>query len=109
MIKQRIKGKDNETIGYMVADVVGNSLPFNNFISIGISLCHKKDKFNKGIGEVIAIKRMCEYEKTYKFRDTNTPYRSNMGDQLNSFVFRCNRYYKDKCVILPKVEFVVYE
>lgn len=105
MIKQRIKiwdDKDNDiTVGYMIADVINI-----NYVAIGVSVCHSSDKFDREIGELLAYHRIYTPYKQYKIKNYNKQYGMRVQTQVQQFIERCSRYYKDKAIILPRIEYI---
>ena len=84
LIKYIRKGKRQKK-GVLVA------VPVDGQVRLGWSLCHKRDKFNKEFGKKIAISRaLCG-------KQVKMP--PSLKDEMNMFVIRASRYYKDKEVV----------
>ena len=80
----------------------------DNCVSIGLSICHETDKFDKVKGRKMAEERVQFYRVPYQLKNR---YNCRMIDetvwvQFIQFVDRCNRYYRNSMVILPKVRLV---
>lgn len=117
-ISQRIKLFNEHgqavTVGYMVADIINKR--HYNFVSIGVSVCNPEDEFKLFKAKFIARKRQKNYLKSYQIKNrkdkpigelrrSNDPYYADIYNQIDEFIFRCHRYYKDKMVCIPKIEF----
>ena len=107
------QGQNRKPIGCMVARLVPVSpnpdSPY--MVAIGVSLCNTEyDKFNKRIAEQMAIMRATLYYNSYKLKDKCLGARENkfhyLHNEINEFIEKCSRYYKDKNIILPKIIFV---
>ena len=106
MLIQRIRVENdygnNECVGYMVANPMDSN---KDFVTIGISLCHRSDRHNKKQGRELAIMRTNNYTIPYKIKSTKYFYNDIYNCILN-FLGRCSAFYKDKNVILPKIKFI---
>jgi hypothetical protein len=87
MIKCYIRNRNGNPVGVVIAEkIIGNP-------SIGWSLCCKRDKFSKEMGECIALNRAEKYaslppeEVLPKVPRTVQPY-------YNYMVNRANKYFK---------------
>lgn len=113
MIKQRIRIQDEKgsmvTIGYLMADYLPTD---ETIVSIGISVCHKTDEFDREKGETLAFERLLRPLETTRIReldcDCGCGHRRrdeySIRNQLDNFIDRCFNYYKDRNVILPKIK-----
>jgi len=104
MIKQRIKkwvtnNNQRVLVGYLIADTL---LDNPDFVSIGISICHPTDKFDREVGELLAYQRINKYDTNIVIKDKYRYYEI----QFDHFLSRCRRYFKDKNVIVPKIFFI---
>ena len=111
-IKQNWKGQVRN-IGCLVAKLVqiGNDPDSPFVVAIGVSFCNTKhDKFDKRIAEDIATGRAINHHKEYKLKDKYL-YHNGVGnvylhDEIQRFILRCMRYYKNKSIFLPKIIFI---
>lgn len=99
MIFERINmftGKCTQTVGVLVA------IPLNDItFSIGMAKCNTKhDKFNLEEGIQLAIERAMAYDVPVRF-----PANEELEDKYFKFVERAMTYYKNKCLIVPKIYF----
>jgi hypothetical protein len=96
----------NSTIGYMVAKkvILSDKKVTNSYIVIGLSVCHKKDTFDKGIGRTLAEYRAHNITEPYVIYD-NT-FLAKIKDQLDIFVFECQQKFPECNIILPKIKFI---
>jgi len=85
LIKYIRKGKKKK--GVVVA------VPVNeDKVKFGWSMCHRRDKFDKDFGKKIAIERaLCN-------RSITAP--KSIKKDLEGFIARATRYYKDKSVLV---------
>ena len=107
------KGQFRNT-GCMAATLVqltnDNNSPY--VVAIGVSLCNlQHDKFDKKIARDIAISRAKKHWKEYKLKNKYlyaVEYWSSihLKDEIDKFIQRCMRYYKDKSILHPKIIFV---
>ena len=112
-IKQNWKGQVRN-IGCLVAKLIqiSDDPNYPYMVAIGVSFCNTRhDKFDKRIAEDIAIGRAMNHHKEYKLKDKQLYYDDSRGivylkDEVERFILRCMRYYKDKNIILPKIIFV---
>lgn len=112
-IKQNWKGQI-QNVGCMAATLVqltnDNNSPY--VVAIGVSFCNlQHDKFDKKIARDIAISRAKKHWKEYKLKNKYlyaVEYWSNMylKDEIDKFIQRCMRYYRDKSILHPKIIFV---
>ena len=109
-IREYIRDPFGNPMGLMLA-TINEDYPM--FVNIGVSMCHKNDKFDKKIAYDIANKRAknpnVKYKiklYTYKHMTRNRPYMRNTDDCIEEFIGRCSRYFKNKMIILPKIEFI---
>lgn len=112
-IKQNWKGRI-QNAGCMAAVLVqltnDNNSPY--VVAIGVSFCNlQHDKFDKKLAKDIAISRAKKHWKEYKLKNKYlyaVEYWSNiyLKDEIDKFIQRCMRYYKDKSILHPKIIFV---
>lgn len=100
-ISQKIKGKNGQIIGIMVADV---SYYNDCIVTIGLSLCHKNDKFDMQQGRLLANVRRYSFNDVVKLKDRDDDPMYLASEQFADFIIRCLQYYKDKSVIIPKID-----
>lgn len=103
IIVQYIKRK-NKNVGVLVAL---RTYTIDKNFQIGWSLCHKKDKFDKYRGTIIAIKRAeaLQNDPTRIFKSRDNYYDCDKDDELkipysirpelNAFITRAGKYYKN--------------
>ena len=85
MLIRYIRRGKNRKKGVLVA------VPIDNKVKFGWSLCHRRDKFDKNLGKKIAIDRaLCD-------RKIKMP--QSIRNDMNMFVIRATRYYKDKEIV----------
>ena len=95
-------GYSFKTVGYMVANYTNSG----NFVSIGVSICHHKDQFDKKLGRKLAAERVNDYRMPLRIPE---PYNNNyysIESQYDYFVKRTVQRFKGANVILPSVTFV---
>jgi hypothetical protein len=139
MLKQRLRlyndRNELEIVGVMIADITPLShvgiqinpegiIQFSEFVSIGISMCHKNDRYNKKYGENIAFERHYNFRQTQVLKErwsvwnvdrVNKKFEAfryyddrhdNIKKQIEWFLERCQRYYKDKSIIMPRIRWI---
>lgn len=90
---QRVRNKKNVPVGVLVA---GSSSVDNRFVTIGWSLCNRKDAFDFETGKLIAFGRA-----SYLCGDVqNIPH--TLMPKYTEFVDRCKRYFKGQTIVLSK-------
>jgi hypothetical protein len=62
--------------------------------NLGYSLCNKKDRFNKEMALKIAFGRTENEDLQKALRNKGTCVPHNVIKNIDSFIERCNRYYK---------------
>ena len=82
-IRQYIRNKDRSPKGVFIAVRDSN---MKDVVSIGWSLCHKNDKYDKARAEQIA------YNRALKYSTVAIP--QSICMELDNFVSRCERYFK---------------
>lgn len=88
------KTKQDQVVGYMVADTIDSQKP--GFYSIGISACNSRDKFNSKRGREIATARVQRINTTRFIKDRKNKAGLTLQDQYNIFqALRCDQYFKD--------------
>lgn len=106
-LKQYIRDNDRNLIGLMVAIVDSDN---NNYVHIGVSLCHKEDKFDKDKAHELAILRATNPNKWYKIKgfyscvDEGWRCHVDIEEQINKFMTRAMTYFQDKMVVIPKIK-----
>lgn len=113
-LKQYIRDEYRTPYGVIVAEpiIVGNTV----VVSIGMSVCHDSDKFDKKLAYELAANRAvtCEWHRIKnlppKFHQS---YRidyehmiRSLYDECNKFVARCQAYYKNLHVLSPRIVFI---
>ena len=112
-LKQYIRDERNCPMGVMVA-TVNEENPM--YVHIGVSLCHEHDKFDKTIGYNLAKDRVKNPNNWYKIKSSyghhtydvscNCSYCVETSDLINRFIDRCSAYFKNKMIVLPKIEYI---
>lgn len=96
---------DKKRVGFMVAGIN----PETKELSIGFTLCHKKDRYDfvpktidaedqskmhlKGYGKMYAAERAVQWNDA-----TMVDVPPSIRPQISKFIFRCFKYYKDKAL-----------
>lgn len=80
-LKKFIRNKHREKIGVIVGQKT-----YNGDISIGWSLCNRKDTFDKAVGDQIAIGRM--------LKGSDTPLPHAVMAEVDHLRKRCQAYFK---------------
>ena len=85
-------------------------------VSIGMSMCHKDDKFDCNKALVLARLRTKNFIEEYKIKNKlvlcNNPFNPKyqmfkpVETLLYQFIERCRRYYKNKPIIMPNIKFI---
>ena len=88
-------------IGYFIAVKTANE----DKVTVGISLCNDIDKVNKEIGRKLAYLRAKEYPKNYKLKNRFLGYKGSLNKELMNFLIRCTKYFKNKEIIVPNIDF----
>ena len=86
-----------------IVGVVNHKDTDNQKVLIGISLCHKNDKFDKSLAIDLATRRALNQRSTYtlgsKFPDYSYV---DIKPIIDEFVIRCVKYFKLIPVVYPK-------
>lgn len=116
---QYIRGVDNRPYGVMFA----NPYIHDGLVCIGVAICNTKhDEFDKAEALKLAQVRCAnEAKPPFKFyklpefpaalresirkQDSLFPHCISISDEVQNFVHRCTRYYKDKQVLYPHIMF----
>jgi hypothetical protein len=93
------EGDKRIPIGYMICMPIPNTTA----IGIGISICHRLDRFNKRIGRDFAMQRINRYDIPIYIKEREDNFYDSIEDQISYFAQRCNRFYSEQQLILPKV------
>lgn len=88
MLRQYIRNQNNQVIGLMLADIIDGN------VRIGISRCHKKDRFNKELADKIALARMQFEEHHNGISDMTALAAPFVSEQIDRFNDRVKRYFK---------------
>ena len=103
-----------KVIGLLVAVPIKIHPELPEFVGIGMSLCHEADEYCKETAYQMAEDRAYEYEETYRYKWRKSSPFSLHGQllpiacvqtQVGSFINQCEKFYKDKSIILPRFEF----
>lgn len=101
-----IRGYKDKPVGVMVAI----KRPYNslsgfintNLVTIGISVCHKSDVWDKEIGRSKAFHRTDLLINRQRYQLPISHKR-----EIYNFYERCIRYFKNDLIILPNIEWIV--
>ena len=109
-LKQYIRDEFNNPMGVMIA-TVDEENPM--YVHIGVSLCHAHDKFDKIVGYNLAKNRTKNPNSWYKIKKFYLMHYVNKydcnkstNDIIHRFINRCSAYFKNKMIVLPKIEYI---
>ena len=110
-LKQYIRDEFNNPMGVMIATVHEENPVY---VHIGVSICHAHDKFDKTFGYNLAKNRIKNPNSWYKIKKFKHKHSNNNIDEwdmdineiVNYFINRCSVYFKNKMIVLPKIEYI---
>lgn len=109
-LKQYIRDEFNQPMGVMIA-IVDEENPM--YVHIGVSLCHEHDKFDKTVGYNLAKNRTKNPNNWYKIKKFEYKHKNNIegwnidtNEIIDYFINRCSIYFKNKMIVIPKIEYI---
>lgn len=76
-----------------------------NIVTIGISMCHPNDTFNKYIGRELAMQEAFkQYSGNHYTKIDMSMNNYFMMNAIRNFIDRCEKYFKNCLVVYPKLQ-----